>query len=1229
MKTVVLSILVVCGLAGGVQAETRTVPSDYPDIQSAIDASQHGDTVLVLPGVYFESINFKGKNITVTGTDPNDAGVVGYTVINADGKGAGVTFESGETSQAVLTGFTITKGTGTSFAGISSATESIYAGGGVCCNNSSPTITKNVIVRNTPAISIDATSNQVTLCVGGGIGGFYASPTITYNTIRTNTAYIGGGIGIYMGTPTIHDNIIFDNAAYMGGGVLTFAGSMHNNTIVHNSCDYGQELGLTNGLGGNCYFAFGTQYGTLQVFNNVFCNATTGNGVSWEGDISTGVFAFNDVWGNLPGNYGLDDQTNKSGNISADPRFRSVSGRDYHLTLESPCINAGDPEYVPAAGETDIDGEARVFGARIDMGADEYVGYVKPVAMAGLDMHVLTAMTPVPLDGSGSFFYDPTGVVSYRWKQVSGPAGTFDDPNSAAPVFTPQAEGTYVLQLVVSDDRYSSTADQLTIFVGPNRAPVADCGPDKAVASPGYARLDGSRSADPDPVDHLHYSWRQVNGPAVVLAGADTVSPSFMAQPGEQYSFELVVNDGFTDSAPSQVTVTGVQVSQSYLGLNASTANGDPSNDPDVSGSRVVFTVGSGTAYQWRIGWKDYLTQEAGAFSSGMSLHPRIDGDLVVWSGGPTSASTNGLECTSVFIRNLATDTPNTLRARSDTQSFSHPAISGHTAVWVQHVGINRAISTQWLNMPYDICGADVTNLGGPVYFTIAEKVGRRDPFPYQSPALDLDRVVDISGKIVVWEGDGDIYAADISNLSDIKVFPVCKAPGRQYSPAVSGKYVVWTDQRNDEGDIYGADISDPQNVKVFEVAGGKGVQQQPAIDGCMVFYVEGKSTGQIKGTCITARYGILDGFLPTLNGLSPVVDGTTVVWLSGSLGYAQGIRLSFGYSALDGQVVNQTTGKRYDYVQHAVACANPADEIVVPAGVYQEKIHFAGKSLVVRSSDPNDPAVVAATILQGDGIKATFAEGETETCVLDGFTVTGGYQGVFCYGGSPTIRNCVIKGHSGAGVRLLNLSKPPLTRCRIVGNGGNGVDMYSAITLRAMSSNVPTLTNCIVAGNRLAGLRGGQPNLMNCTIVENLKEGINCSLASIINSIVFSNGGAEVIVASRGGAGYSDVEGGISGTGNIKLDPQFASSGRWTETGWVEGDYHLKSQGWRWNPQAGVWTSDDVTSPCIDAGSPSASLLDEPVTIPGVPDTAVVNLGIDMGAYGGTSQASVKRAAP
>jgi predicted outer membrane repeat protein len=76
-------------------------------------------------------------------------------------------------------------------------------------------------------------------------------------------------------------------------------------------------------------------------------------------------------------------------------------------------------------------------------------------------------------------------------------------------------------------------------------------------------------------------------------------------------------------------------------------------------------------------------------------------------------------------------------------------------------------------------------------------------------------------------------------------------------------------------------------------------------------------------------------------------------------------------------------------------------------------------------------------------------------------------------------------------------------------------------------------------------------------------------------------------------------------GVGNIDVDPLFVA----------DGDYHLKSQAGRWNAEARGWVFDDITSPCIDAGDPNADWTAE----------LWPNGGrIDMGAYGGTPQASM-----
>jgi hypothetical protein len=60
------------------------------------------------------------------------------------------------------------------------------------------------------------------------------------------------------------------------------------------------------------------------------------------------------------------------GNLNTDPLFVNYREGDLHLRPQSPCVNTGDPKRIAKIGETDMDGEARIMGDRIDMGADEY-----------------------------------------------------------------------------------------------------------------------------------------------------------------------------------------------------------------------------------------------------------------------------------------------------------------------------------------------------------------------------------------------------------------------------------------------------------------------------------------------------------------------------------------------------------------------------------------------------------------------------------------------------------------------------------------------------------------------------------------------------------------------------------------------------------------------------------------------------------------------------------------
>lgn len=77
----------------------------FATIQKGIDVALNGDTVIALPGVYNERINFLGKNITVRSTDPTDPSIVRATTI-----AWGVNFQGTEDASCSLTGFNIVNG---------------------------------------------------------------------------------------------------------------------------------------------------------------------------------------------------------------------------------------------------------------------------------------------------------------------------------------------------------------------------------------------------------------------------------------------------------------------------------------------------------------------------------------------------------------------------------------------------------------------------------------------------------------------------------------------------------------------------------------------------------------------------------------------------------------------------------------------------------------------------------------------------------------------------------------------------------------------------------------------------------------------------------------------------------------------------------------------------------------------------------------------------------------
>ena len=210
--------------------------------------------------------------------------------------------------------------------------------------------------------------------------------------------------------------------------------------------------------------------------------------------------------------------------------------------------------------------------------------------------------------------------------------------------------------------------------------------------------------------------------------------------------------------------------------------------------------------------------------------------------------------------------------------------------------------------------------------------------------------------------------------------------------------------------------------------------------------------------------------------------------------------------------------------------------------------------------------------------------------------------------------KNIITRNYAYAGAGLRNCNG--IIRDNVISDNHG---LYGAA---ATSCNGSFLNNLVVGNREVMGGTIGSCNgiIRNCTIVGNKNWGLGDCYGTISNCIIWRNAeGAEGDqLEDCSTPSYSCIQNWLSGgVGNISTDPCFVSMGDWFSYEWIDtgGDYHLKSQAGRWDPNTESRVLDSVTSPCIDTGNPGCPLGDEPVD----PN----NVRINMGAYGGTWQAS------
>ena len=224
---------------------------------------------------------------------------------------------------------------------------------------------------------------------GGFAGGIYVDGgrdiVVEHNVVTQSDLGLevdAENSGIVASNVTVRNNVLYANekAGLVFGGFAARVGRVKNSTFEGNTV-YGNDT-LGSGFGelwiqyaqdnvvrDNIFYA--TAQGRLITSDAGNVNTTLDHNL-WFAGVGTGAVTATWNGTEYTGYAAYQAGTGQDAHSPfANPLLVNPGAADFHLSPGSPAIDAGDPAFVPDAGETDLDGAPRVNGPRVDAGADE------------------------------------------------------------------------------------------------------------------------------------------------------------------------------------------------------------------------------------------------------------------------------------------------------------------------------------------------------------------------------------------------------------------------------------------------------------------------------------------------------------------------------------------------------------------------------------------------------------------------------------------------------------------------------------------------------------------------------------------------------------------------------------------------------------------------------------------------------------------------------------------